>query len=216
MSAAPSPTKWAELTGGVVHEPNELLCSRPRTALNTVGNDLVEHWNGRGAWTIMPSPNPSNASLLGVACPSTTSCFAVGRASGAPNTHGATDPRGAIRPVSELQVVVASRRARFQVPASPSGPTALRLSQHSLHKTRALCHERVVWDTRSGDFYERWRGVVRLVQSILGGHGSASHGLGERRSHRVVVASCRRRSDGRWRVGDRRSPRQTDAAALRP
>jgi hypothetical protein len=41
---------------------------------------LIEHWNGH-AWSIMSSPRPtraSEASLRGVACPSATSCFAVG------------------------------------------------------------------------------------------------------------------------------------------
>jgi hypothetical protein len=42
---------------------------------------LVERWDGH-AWTLMTSPKPTgspgDADLNGVACPSTTSCFAVG------------------------------------------------------------------------------------------------------------------------------------------
>ena len=38
---------------------------------------LVEHWNGRGGWSVMASAL-SLPSLDGVSCPSTTSCFAVG------------------------------------------------------------------------------------------------------------------------------------------
>ncbi len=41
---------------------------------------LVEHWNG-GSWSIVASPNPTASfflSLGGVACPTTTNCFAVG------------------------------------------------------------------------------------------------------------------------------------------
>ena len=46
----------------------------------TSGNTLVEHWNG-SAWSVLPSPKPKGASeveLIGVSCPSTASCFAVG------------------------------------------------------------------------------------------------------------------------------------------
>lgn len=42
---------------------------------------LVERWNGT-TWSIMPSPTPTGADIVdlrGVSCPSTTSCFAVGR-----------------------------------------------------------------------------------------------------------------------------------------
>src|SRR5258708_6846942 len=41
---------------------------------------LAERWTG-GGWTIQPTPNPGGAassSLHGVACPSATSCIAVG------------------------------------------------------------------------------------------------------------------------------------------
>jgi hypothetical protein len=40
----------------------------------------VEHWNGT-TWLIVTSPDPSGstfATLYGVACPNTTSCYAVG------------------------------------------------------------------------------------------------------------------------------------------
>jgi hypothetical protein len=39
---------------------------------------LVEHWNGT-SWTIVPSPNPgARAELDGIACPSSSACYAVG------------------------------------------------------------------------------------------------------------------------------------------
>jgi len=41
---------------------------------------LIEHWSGK-AWSIVPSPSPSGAEiaeLLGVSCPTSTSCTAVG------------------------------------------------------------------------------------------------------------------------------------------
>jgi hypothetical protein len=47
---------------------------------SSTGKTLVEHWNGT-AWSVIVSPNPTSANfavLSGVACPSTTSCFAVG------------------------------------------------------------------------------------------------------------------------------------------
>jgi hypothetical protein len=47
---------------------------------STVTTALVQHWNGT-AWTTQPKPNPSgstSSTLYGVACPTTTSCFAAG------------------------------------------------------------------------------------------------------------------------------------------
>jgi len=43
------------------------------------GKTLIEHWNGRGGWSIMTgTANPGTyASLLAVSCPSTTSCEVV-------------------------------------------------------------------------------------------------------------------------------------------
>lgn len=43
---------------------------------------LVEHWNGRGSWSVMlGTPSPTDDTLLvGVSCPSAASCFAVGYA----------------------------------------------------------------------------------------------------------------------------------------
>jgi hypothetical protein len=41
---------------------------------------LIEHWDGVN-WSLMPSPNPTgsvNSQLLDVACPTTTTCHAVG------------------------------------------------------------------------------------------------------------------------------------------
>jgi len=47
----------------------------------TTEQTLVEQWNGT-TWSIVPSPDPAGATisqLLAVACPETTSCFAVGQ-----------------------------------------------------------------------------------------------------------------------------------------
>jgi hypothetical protein len=45
------------------------------------GKTLIERWNGT-SWSIVPSPNPGDATdsgLLGVSCVSVTNCTAVGR-----------------------------------------------------------------------------------------------------------------------------------------
>lgn len=49
----------------------------------TTSRHLVEHWNGR-AWGLKPNVTPTGAngaSLNGIACPTTKSCFAVGNPS---------------------------------------------------------------------------------------------------------------------------------------
>ena len=49
-----------------------------------VTRTLVERWNGT-SWSIVASPNPSGiaqSELLGIACPTATSCFAVGSGHG--------------------------------------------------------------------------------------------------------------------------------------
>jgi hypothetical protein len=55
--------------------------------LSAASKTVVEHWNGRGAWTIMSSPDPTASSLFALSCPTATSCTAVGRAWGLPNTN---------------------------------------------------------------------------------------------------------------------------------
>ncbi len=45
-----------------------------------IDKTLIERWNGK-TWSVVPSPNPAGAKfarLLGVACQSASSCFAVG------------------------------------------------------------------------------------------------------------------------------------------
>jgi len=87
MLGTPSPSDYTNLAG--VDCPTAKSCfavgfwSAPRDAASKT---VVERWNGRGAWTIMPTPNPANSSLFDVSCPSTTSCYAVGRAWGLPST----------------------------------------------------------------------------------------------------------------------------------
>ena len=50
------------------------------TATSFSDSTLVERWDGK-SWSVVPSPNPSNANevaLSGVSCTSATNCFAVG------------------------------------------------------------------------------------------------------------------------------------------
>jgi hypothetical protein len=75
------------------HAPlDAVYCPSPRSCF-AVGSSsveyadftsgLVEHWNGRGGWSIMagdPSPGRFD-DLSGVSCPSPKSCFAVGASS---------------------------------------------------------------------------------------------------------------------------------------
>jgi hypothetical protein len=47
---------------------------------DSAGATLIEHWDGT-SWTLMPSPNPTgsvNSQLFDVACPTATTCHAVG------------------------------------------------------------------------------------------------------------------------------------------
>ena len=51
------------------------------SSTSSAGVTSVEHWNGT-SWSIINSPNPSGSSdaiLLRIACPTTTSCYAVGK-----------------------------------------------------------------------------------------------------------------------------------------
>jgi hypothetical protein len=87
MLGTPSPSDHTVMAG--VSCPNAKRCfavgfwSAPFSAASQT---VVEHWNGRGAWIIMASPDPSASSLFALSCPNATSCTAVGRAWGLPNT----------------------------------------------------------------------------------------------------------------------------------
>ena len=64
-------------------------------SFNGTFDTLVQRWDGK-AWSLVPSPNRSKFGynlLEGVACPSATSCFAVGQSS--------TDPIGTYRTLVE-------------------------------------------------------------------------------------------------------------------
>ena len=78
-SANPSAATFSQLRG--VSCPSAKSCFAVGTfSQGAVGKRLIEHWNG-SSWSVMSSPIPAGATfsrLLGVSCPSTRSCFAVG------------------------------------------------------------------------------------------------------------------------------------------
>ena len=87
-------TSWAKVAaGGSASHLDAVACPTATTCF-AVGASapgfrywsdhatLVEQWNGAG-WKIVPTPDPTHSSpdyarLLGISCPSATSCFAVG------------------------------------------------------------------------------------------------------------------------------------------
>jgi len=78
MRGTPSPSGYDRLVA--VSCPSTTSCfAVGDTAEISNAHSLVEHWNGRGAWSVMtaPHPNPDSA-LYGVSCPGTATCFAVG------------------------------------------------------------------------------------------------------------------------------------------
>jgi len=83
MTGLPVPSRDDELSG--VSCPSTKSCfvvgkSSHTTRLGSVQQGFVEHWNGRGGWSLMTGyhPDSANSQASSVACSSTTSCFAVG------------------------------------------------------------------------------------------------------------------------------------------
>jgi hypothetical protein len=85
-------------TGGTIISLNSISCSS-ETACTAVGSylaegggykPLVDRWNGK-EWSIQTAPNPTEGSaqraMLGVSCPSSTSCTTVGEASSKPTAE---------------------------------------------------------------------------------------------------------------------------------
>ena len=75
-----------------VHCPTTTSCFTVGSAqTNSTVKTLIEHWNGT-AWSITASPNASgvpSSALLGVTCPSATSCVAVGETNPTAGIQGA-------------------------------------------------------------------------------------------------------------------------------
>ena len=88
VQTTPNPTGLpdAALSGVACATPTSCFAvGGTQDAKGSTGATLVEHWNGK-TWAIQTTPNPTglpDAVLIGVACPSPTSCFAVGTASDA-------------------------------------------------------------------------------------------------------------------------------------
>jgi hypothetical protein len=81
IMTSPNPTGSTDTGLSSVSCANTTSCFAVGSYITASANKaLVEHWNG-SAWSIMSSPNPAGSrytGLLGVSCPSTTTCFAVG------------------------------------------------------------------------------------------------------------------------------------------
>ena len=80
--ASPNPTGsvGAGLTGVACPSASSCFAVGIVSTASSASKTLVEHWNGT-SWSIMASPNPSGSTgteLRGIACPSTTRCFAAG------------------------------------------------------------------------------------------------------------------------------------------
>jgi hypothetical protein len=80
--ASPNPSGWTIATFNGVACTAVNSCNAVGWYSTLAGGanslTLVEHWNGT-SWTIVPSPNPgARAELDGIACPSSSACYAVG------------------------------------------------------------------------------------------------------------------------------------------
>jgi hypothetical protein len=85
-SIVPSPNRYVGPSAGNGFRGVSCASGNECFAVGSTGNGgpgvtLVEQWNG-AAWVIVPSPNHNDNSnwLLGVSCPTTTACYAVGDA----------------------------------------------------------------------------------------------------------------------------------------
>ncbi len=84
MNGTAKPLGYPELDGVSCPGLKSCFAVGDSTLPNDIQHPFVEHWNGRGHWSLMngvPSPSSMDA-LVGVSCPSTRSCFAVGAVSG--------------------------------------------------------------------------------------------------------------------------------------
>jgi hypothetical protein len=78
-------TSGVAVAAPVTHDDvlDSVACTRPASCTtvgtSTAGVTLAEGWSG-SAWKVQPTPNPKGltGSLLGVSCPSSASCMAVG------------------------------------------------------------------------------------------------------------------------------------------
>jgi hypothetical protein len=87
IQPTPIPANAGDTTLAAVNCASSTACTAVGQSYDNNGNypSLVEVWNG-SRWTIQHSPNPASSydtELYGVACPSLTTCTAVGYATGA-------------------------------------------------------------------------------------------------------------------------------------
>jgi hypothetical protein len=108
---------------------------------------LAERWDGT-AWAIQPTPNPAGANsivLSSVACPSATTCIAVGTTDVGPFAERWTGSAWVIDPMTNLNltrglagVACPSRRTCISVGRSSNGSSAITLAERWNGKTWAI------------------------------------------------------------------------------
>lgn len=93
-SANPTGAQQSYLDGVACTGPTSVHCFAVGSYVTVQGvvRTLIERWNG-SSWTIVASPNRTGAvanALVGVACASATSCFAVGNSQATPTAPALT------------------------------------------------------------------------------------------------------------------------------
>ncbi|MGO9875861.1 MAG: hypothetical protein ACLPVY_18950 [Acidimicrobiia bacterium] len=162
-SATPRNANGVGLTG--VACPSTKSCFAVGSfSTSTTTNSLAERWNGH-SWSIESSPNPGGstaASLRGVACPSTKSCFAVGVFA----TSSAT---------KTLAEHWNGSAWGFVTPKNPSGATSATLTAVSCASTKS-CFAVGNFSTGKGakTLAEHWNGSSWSMERTTNPSSSAS------------------------------------------
>jgi hypothetical protein len=134
---------------------------------------LAEHWNG-SSWAIQATPNPSGsqgAQLGAVACPSTTSCIAVGDNTKSTNTGADVNEGAAERWNGSTWT--------FQAMPSPSGALNANFSGVSCTSVTSCTAVGDV-ETSGGveqPLAERWNGSTWAIQATPVPSGAEESGL---------------------------------------
>ena len=131
---------------------------------------LIEHWNG-AQWTIIASPNRAGAisnALVGVTCPSPTSCFAVGNSQATPTSPAVT-------------LIERWNGLGWAIVASPNAPTS---TDSFLHAVSCVGPNRcfAVGSYKSGGtagstLIERWTGTAWVLTPSPNKPGAAINTL---------------------------------------
>ena len=161
IQATPSPSGATEPAFADVSCPSATSCfavGSDSNAVSTVSQTLTEHWNG-STWAVQAAPSLSgslSADLSGIACPSATSCIAVGQ-----NTNG-----------SDLSLALAehwngSTWTKQTVPApsdAAAGTDLSRISCTSVTSCTAVGYKLINAGTQE-PLAEHWNGSTWTIQA---------------------------------------------------